>query len=899
MIEPPRFSRDDECERTEGELLRPAMYRDEPDSSARRQIEALFAGEKRLLEVIAAGGPLATTLEALCCLAEDVDRSSVVSILLVDRSGRFRRGAGPSLPPSYADALNGWPVGLGIGPCAAAAHLDEQVISMDITKDERWSDAFRALGLAHGLRACWSTPIKSSEGRVLGTFAIYPSAPASPTSEQRSRIEQLTHLASIAIERAQSIDALRRSEERYARAMDTAGDGHIEWVVASDEFYASAHFLEMCGFPVDTTFMNRADFLARFPVHPEDRDGVIDAINANLAFASPTDRLERDMRMLRHGETRWHHLTGLCSRDATGALLRWNAAITDITDRKRADEALRQSREGYALAMEASGEGHWDWNIATNEYHLSPRLLALCRFAPGATFKNREDFLARLPLHSEDRPRWEEAIAAHFAGQGARFDIELRVCADGETHWIHITGILSRDASGKPVRWTGAVADITERKHAEEALRRSEAALRVSEERYALALEASEEGHFDIDLQAGEIFVSARVNEIYGSPAQAKTLNRSEFLEQIPFHPDDRPRVLAEVNKHDWNDRSLQETQCRIVLRSGETRWIRSRAKVVRDAQGRARRRVGVLADITEHKRAEEALREQTERLQLGQAAMRMIIMDWNVTEDLITWSDAPEWLRGPLPTSGRYPHFKDQVHPEDRDSFLATRRRALETLQVQTTEFRVVRTDGEVIWVLERKHAFAGADGKPVRMLAAMFDITERKRAEDELRESEARFRGLTALWSDWYWRQDEHLRFTYSSATTDPPDGYPGGKAIGKTRWELPGIVPLSNSWAEHRELLAARKAFRDFEYSRPAADGTVRYVSTSGTPIFDEKGEFRGYHGVARDITERKRVEEELRSHREMLEVAQKAARAAAFEWPLVARPGSHARDCAELV
>ena len=137
-------------------------------------------------------------------------------------------------------------------------------------------------------------------------------------------------------------------------------------------------------------------------------------------------------------------------------------------------------------------------------------------------------------------------------------------------------------------------------------------------------------------------------------------------------------------------------------------------------------------------KRAEEALREQTERLQLGQAAMRMIIMDWNVTEDLLTWSDSPEWLRGPMPASGRYPRFKDQVHPEDRDRFLATRRRALETLQVQTTEFRVVRTDGEVIWVLERKHAFAGADGKPVRMLAAMFDITERKRAEDELRESE-----------------------------------------------------------------------------------------------------------------------------------------------------------------
>jgi PAS domain-containing protein len=92
---------------------------------------------------------------------------------------------------------------------------------------------------------------------------------------------------------------------------------------------------------------------------------------------------------------------------------------------------------------------------------------------------------------------------------------------------------------------------------------------------------------------------------------------------------------------------------------------------------------------FTERKRAEEAVREQTERLQLGQAAMRMIIMDWNVAEDRLTWSESPEWLRGPLPANGRYPLLIDQVHPEDRDTFLASRSRALETLQVQMTEFR------------------------------------------------------------------------------------------------------------------------------------------------------------------------------------------------------------------
>ena len=108
------------------------------DISTRKQAEALFEGEKRLLEAIAAGGPLSNTLDALCRLAEDVDRSSMTSILLLDRNGKFHPGAGPSLPQSYVDALDGWPVGLGTGPCGAAAHLGEQVISLELAADERW-----------------------------------------------------------------------------------------------------------------------------------------------------------------------------------------------------------------------------------------------------------------------------------------------------------------------------------------------------------------------------------------------------------------------------------------------------------------------------------------------------------------------------------------------------------------------------------------------------------------------------------------------------------------------------------------------------------------------------------------------------------------------------------------
>src|SRR6185503_11114575 len=112
----------------------------------------------------------------------------------------------------------------------------------------------------------------------------------------------------------------------------------------------------------------------------------------------------------------------------------------------------------------------------------------------------------------------------------------------------------------------------------------------------------------------------------------------------------------------------------------------------------------------------------------------------------------------------------------------------------------------GEVRWVRQRGVLRRDASGKAYRMAGSIEDITQRKVAAEALRESEMRFRGLTALWSDWYWRQDEHFRFTYSSASNEWPDGSHRSSTIGMTRWEIPGIVPLSMSWDEHREQLLA---------------------------------------------------------------------------------------------
>ncbi len=184
----------------------------------------------------------------------------------------------------------------------------------------------------------------------------------------------------------------------------------------------------------------------------------------------------------------------------------------------------------------------------------------------------------------------------------------------------------------------------------------------------------------------------------------------------------------------------------------------------------------------------------------------------------------------------------------------------------------------------------FRDAAGVARRVIGVVSDITARK-AIDTLRESEARFRRMTELSADTYWEQDENLRYTRTGSGQDIA-GYATDVNQGKTRWELCGeATPLSSSWLQHQEVLVAHRAFRDFEYRRLRPDGTIGYYSASGAPMFDAQGRFRGYQGVARDITERRRFEEELRSRQEMLELAQKSARAIAFEWRIGAGEGQN--------
>ncbi len=330
--------RDETCE-----VVR--WYGTATDIEDRKRAEDLAGGEKRLLEMVTSGHSMQGILEALCQFVESMTSGCYCSVVLVDPGGtRLEHGAAPSLPDSFVTSIVGRPLNADSGPCAMAAYLNEQVIAADLTTETRWAaDEWCPMALAHGVRACWSTPISSSAGNVLGAFAIYYPEPRMPTPLDQAIIDQFTHIASITVERQRSqealtsaLDEIRTSETKLRQVIDTIPT--LAWCNLADgpNEFLNKRWHEYTGLSPEES--HGWGWQAAF--HPEDLPTLMEKWRELLASGEPGE-IEARLRR-RDGVYRWFLIRVEPFRDETGKTIRWYGTSTDIEVLKQTEEKLRE-----------------------------------------------------------------------------------------------------------------------------------------------------------------------------------------------------------------------------------------------------------------------------------------------------------------------------------------------------------------------------------------------------------------------------------------------------------------------------------------------------------------------------------------------------------------------------
>jgi diguanylate cyclase (GGDEF)-like protein/PAS domain S-box-containing protein len=371
--------------------------------------------------------------------------------------------------------------------------------------------------------------------------------------------------------------------------------------------------------------------------------------------------------------------------------------------------------------------------------------------------------------------------------------------------------------------------------------------LRESEARFRKLTELSSDWYWEQDSEFRLTFMSKLVGQLAGLDPQAYLGRRRWDQPALNLTGADWARHRAQLERHEpFRDFEMQRLSA-----AGGTVWLSVSGEPVFDAEGRFKGYRGVGRDITEHKRAEEELRRF--RLAMDSSADMILLLD-RATLKFVDVNNTLCRLLG---------YTREEILAMRPEDLLPVSRAELEaaydrqiadpSLPAGMKSYYRCK-DGSRLPFESKRQVLRSGDTWIIVVISR--DIRERIASEQAVSESEARFRSLVELSSDFYWETDAEHRLTH---TTHDQKYRPASQpVIGKTRWELSSIHPDAAGWAAHRAVLAARQPFVDFEMGRIDPDGVKRYLSVSGEPVYGAHGEFAGYRGVGRDITERRREE-----------------------------------------
>ncbi len=513
--------------------------------------------------------------------------------------------------------------------------------------------------------------------------------------------------------------------------------------------------------------------------------------------------------------------------------------------------AARELEERYRLATRAGKVGVWDWNAETNKIYLDPNLKAMLGYANDEIGNCLDDWVEL--VHPEDRERVSDEMSAHLEGLTPQYDVERRMLhKNGSVLWFSARGTVMRDSRGRPYRIIGTDTDITERKLEEETLRASEAT-------YRALVETSPDAVTATDLEGRITSVSRRTLELHGFGNSEELLGRSAF-ELIA--PEDHERATKNLQRT-LGEGTVRNVEYTLLRKDGTRFRGELSASLITDERREPRAFIAITRDITDRERTEKALSESEEKYKrlVEQSLQGLVVLQdsgivfANRAVAEITGYSVDELLS--LPAR----ELDALVHPEDRtvvwDRFRD--RLAGETVPEQY-ECRIVRRDGAVRHV----HVYSSRvdyEGRAA-IQAAFLDVTQRKRAEDLLRESEEKYRTLTENLNVGVYRNTAgpRGRFIEANPAIVSMFGYES-----RDEFLSLGVSDLYEDPAEREKfsnMLSRDGIVRNQELRLKRKDGIAFIGSVSAVAVKDAQGRVRHFDGIIEDITDRKLVEEEIR-------------------------------------
>ena len=680
-------------------------------------------------------------------------------------------------------------------------------------------------------------------------------------------------------ERREAEEAMRVAEERWRFALEGSGDGVWDWDGETNTSRYSDRYRAILGYPPSDAPENN-DWWQSL-IHPDDLPAVQKAMEDYMGGMAKTYVVE--FRMLcQNGAYKWVLSRGIAvKRDPdSGNPLRMIGTMSDQTEQRRAQETLREAEERWRFALEGSGDGVWEWDFENKTGLHSDRLRAILGYAPDEGPESMQWF--RILSHPDDLGIVTKALDDYAAGRKPHYSVESRLrCKDGSYKWVLSRGIAVKQApDGTLLRMVGTMSDQTEQRRAQEALR-------VAEERWRLALEGTGQSVFDLDLIANRTQAGDPLKPMLGYAVDEFDDNMDEWMKLI--HPDDLPGVKSAIADIVSGVRTAP-VEYRIRCKDGSYKWLLTQGKIVgRRGDTIPTRMVGTHTDLTERRRAEEALREAEQRWRFALEGSGNAVWDFDWENGVAVHSEQFLTTFGYAPEDnlGSPDCWASMVHPDDMplvDKAMDDYRTGL--VPHYAAEFRMRCKDGSYKWVLSRGMALKrGPDGSILRLIGTVLDQTEQRLTREALREAEERSRLALEGTGQSVWDWNAETSETRYSDPLKPMLGY-----------DLDEFPDDLEEWVKRMhpdDIPRARAAMVDYigglipeysvEYRLQCKDGSYKWILTRGKFVTrGSDGHPVRMVGTHADQTERHRAEDALRAAEQRWRFALEGSGDGVWDW-----------------